>query len=218
MLKLFYSPGACSMAPHIVLEEIGKPYEAEVISIPDGKTQSPEWKAVNPKGRVPALLGVPGSMGGKPGLLTEANAIMLYLARTNPGAKLLPSDPAAEARCIEWMNWLTGTVHATAIGQVWRTARFADDEKAHPAIKAKGEQSVKDAFAYIESVLGDGRDWAVPGQYTVVDPYLFVFYRWGGRLGLNMSAQYPAWTRIMDKVKARPAVQKVLADEKLEIK
>ena len=215
MLKLFYSPGACSMAPHIVLEEIGKPYEAEVVSIPDGKTQSSEWKAINPKGRVPALLGVPGSMGGKSELLTEANAIMMYLARTNPGAKLLPADPAAEARCLEWMNWLTGTVHATAIGQVWRTARFSDDEKTHPSIKTKGEQAVRDAFAYIEKVLGDGRDWAVPGQYTVVDPYLFVFYRWGGRLGIDMGAQYPAWTRIMNKVKARPAVQKVLADEKL---
>jgi glutathione S-transferase len=98
MLKLFYSPGACSMAAHIVLEEIGKPYEAEVVSIPKGQTQELEWKAVNPKGRVPALLGVPGRMGGKPDLLTEVNAITFYLARTNPGAKLLPADPAAEAR------------------------------------------------------------------------------------------------------------------------
>jgi len=218
MLKLFYSPGACSMAAHIVLEEIGKPYESEIVSIPKGQTQAPEWKAVNPKGRVPALLGVPGTMGGKPDLLTEVNAIMFYLARTNPGAKLLPADPAGEARCIEWMNWLTGTVHATAVGQVWRTARFSDDAHAHPAIKAKGEQAVRDAFAYIESLMGDGRDWAVPGQYTIVDPYLLVFYGWGQRMKIDMRGQYPAWSKIIDKVRVRPAVHKVLTDEQVEIR
>ena len=155
MLKLFYSPGACSMAPHIVLEEIGKPYDTEVISAAKGETQSPEWKAINPKGRVPALLGVPGRMGGKADLLTEANAIMIYLARTNPGAKLLPADPAAEARCIEWMNYLTSAVHAASVGAIWRTGRFTADEAAAPAVKSKGEQNLRDAFAYIESLLAE---------------------------------------------------------------
>jgi glutathione S-transferase len=116
------------------------------------------------------------------------------------------------------MNWLTGTVHATAVGQVWRTLRFTNDEAAHPGIKAKGEESLLDAFTYIDSLLSDGRDWAVPGQYTIVDPYLLVFYNWGQRMKIDMRGKFPAWSKVMDKVCARPAVRKVLADERVEIR
>ena len=143
---------------------------------------------------------------------------MLYLARTNPGAKLLPSDPAGEARCLEWMNYLTTAVHARAVGQVWRTVHFTTDEGGFPGIKAKGELNARDAFAYIDSLLADGRDWAVPGGYSVVDAYLVVFDTWGQRMGLDMRAEYPAWSRLMDTVRARPAVQRVLKDEGIEVK
>src|SRR6202035_167534 len=111
MHRLYYSPGACSMAVHIVLEEIGAPYELELISSSgprEGRmTATPEWRAVNPKGRVPAVSGRPGRIGGGADLLTEAPAILAYLARTNPGAGLLPADPAGEARCLEWLNFLS---------------------------------------------------------------------------------------------------------------
>src|SRR5437899_3286976 len=119
--KFYYSPGSCSMAVHIVLEEIGEPYDRQLVSASgpnEGEmTATPEWKAINPKGRVPALLGVAGRIGGAEDLLTEGHAILIYLARTNPSAKLLPAEPAAEARCIEWMNWLAGNVHAMSYGQ-----------------------------------------------------------------------------------------------------
>ena len=69
---------------------------------------------------MPALLGVPSRIGGADSLLTEAPAILMYLARTNPSARLLPSDPAAEARCIEWMSWLPSSVHSIAFAQMWR--------------------------------------------------------------------------------------------------
>jgi glutathione S-transferase len=225
MYRLFYSPGACSLAPHIVLEEIGEPYELELVSsravapgVGEGRmTATPAWKALNPKGRVPALSGVPGRIGGAADLLTEAPAILFYLARTHPKAGLLPGDPAGEARCLEWTNWLSGNVHTMSYGQIWRPLRFVGDEKDFPAVRAKGEQNVREQYAYIERLLADGRDWAVPGGYTIVDPYLLVFYQWGGSIGLPMRAAYPNWTRLTERVAARPAVQRVLAQEEVKV-
>src|SRR6516164_5705195 len=206
--RLYYSPGACSLAAHIVLEEIGKPYALDLVSSSgprEGKmTATAAWRAVNPKGRVPALSGVAGRIGGADDLLTELHAILVYLARTNPEARLLPTDPAAEARCIEWMNWLASNVHAMSYGQIWRTQRFVADETMFGAVKATGEKTVREQYAYIEHLLADGRDWAVPSGYSVVDPYLLVFYHWGQRIGLEMRRLYPAWTRLAERIVARP--------------
>jgi glutathione S-transferase len=219
--RLYYSPGSCSMAVHIVLEEIGEPYELHLVSasgVSEGKmTATPEWKAINPKGRVPALLGIAGRIGGAENLLTEVHAILVYLARTNPSAKLLPADPAAEARCIEWMNWLASNVHAMSYAQIWRPQRFTTEENGFPAVRTRGTENIADQYAYIESMLFDGRQWAVPEGYSVVDAYLLVFYYWGNRIELDMRTRYPAWTRLAARVAARPAVQRALANEGAEI-
>jgi glutathione S-transferase len=167
----------------------------------------------NPKGRIPALSGVTGRIGGSDDLLTEAHAILFYLARTHPGARLLPADAAGEARAIEWMNWLSGTVHAVSYGQIWRPDRYVADERDYAAVQSKGQQNIRGQYAYIESLLGDGRDWAVPGAYSVVDPYLLVFYEWGARIGLDMKTSYPAWRHLTERTLRRPAVQRVLAKE-----
>ena len=218
MHRLFYSPAACSMAVHIVLEEVGEPYETELVSTrPGGGTGTAAWKVRNPKGRVPALTGVPGRIGGEGDLLTEAHAILFYLARTHPKARLLPTDPAGEARAIEWMNWLSGGVHAMSFGQIWRSGRFVVDEKDYAAVQSKGQQNVREQFAYIEALLADGRDWAVPGAYSVVDPYLLVFHNWGGLIGLDMAAAYPAWRDLTVRTLQRPAVQRVLAKEQIAL-
>jgi glutathione S-transferase len=221
MHRLYYSPGACSMAAHIVLDEIGEPYELELVSsrgVLGGEgTTSAAWLARNPKGRVPALSGVPGRIGGTDDLLTELHAILVYLARTHPAARLLPGDPAGDARAMEWMNWLASNVHAMSYGQIWRANRFVVEERDFAAVQAKGRQNLREQHAYIESLLADGRDWAVPGGYSVVDPYLLVLYQWGGRVGLDMHASYPAWTALMRRVVARPAVARVLAAEGITV-
>jgi glutathione S-transferase len=162
---------------------------------------------------VPALSGVPGRIGGADDLLTELHAILIYLARTHPDARLLPIAPAGEARAIEWMNWLASNVHAVSYGQIWRANRFVANERDFAAVKAKGQQNLREQYAYIERLLADGRDWSVPGGYSVVDPYLLALFQWGGRVGLAMRADYPAWTRLTERVATRPAVRKVLADE-----
>lgn len=219
--RLYYSPGACSLAVHIVLEEIGAPFELELV-VSRGEregamTATPEWRSVNPKGRIPALAPVPGSAGGAAELLTEVPAILLYLALEHPEAGLLPGDAASLARAAEWMNWLSGNVHAMAYGQIWRAQRFSDDEAALESIRQRGRTSLADHHGYIERLLADGREWALPSGYSVVDPYLFVFFQWGQRIGLPMRRDCPAWAAATDRMLARPAVRRVLEREGVEI-
>lgn len=216
MLKLFYSPGACSLAPHIVLEEIGKPYEKELVSTdptkPGMTTVSAAWREINPKGRVPALLGVAGAASDK-NILTEANAILLYLARKFPGAKLLPPTPEGEARALEWLNYVSGTIHGNSFAGIWRPARFVEDKALFPALEAHARKNLRDQFAIVEAQFADGRDWAVPGHHSIADSYVLVVYRWGNRVGMDMASLYPAWTRHTERMIARPAVAKAFQDE-----
>jgi glutathione S-transferase len=219
MHTLYYSPQSCSLAPHIALEEIGVPYGLELVTATDGRmTDTPAWRAVNPKGRVPALSGVPGTAGGRDGVLTEVHAILLYLAHTHPEARLLPPDPAGQARASEWMIWLASAVHAMAYGQLWRPQRFVADPALFPAVQAKGRETLGGHHAYIERLLADGRDWAVPGGYSVVDAYLLVFWRWAGMFGFDMPADCPAWAVLTRRTAARPAVRRVLDQLGLEVR
>ncbi|MGH7866237.1 MAG: glutathione S-transferase family protein [Candidatus Dormibacteraceae bacterium] len=210
MLKLYYSPGTCSLAPHIVLEELATPYQLELVSIAEGKTRTPEYLAINPKGRVPVLVTEEGET------LTELPAICWYLSQQASHPLLFPHDKLAGARVLEWCNWLSGTVHAMAFGQIWRPHRFLTDEKLYPNLQAKGRADVLDHFAMIESRLS-GRTWTVGNAYTFVDAYLLVFFRWGNRIGLDMRAAYPAWTAHAERVAARPAVQRALQQEGIGI-
>ena len=210
MLKLYYSAGACSLAPHILLEESGLAYNAELTAIAEGKTRTPEYLAINPKGRVPALVTDEGEV------LTEVPAISWYIANSTSTIRLLPQDRLAAARCFEWFNWLSGTVHTMAFSQFWRTQRFVTDEKFFPPIKEKGRENILESFAYIESRLA-GRNWVVGNAYTAVDAYLLVFFRWGNRIGLDMRAGYPQWTAHAERVLQRPAVQRVLQQEGINV-
>jgi glutathione S-transferase len=210
MHKLYYSPKSCSLAPHIVLEEIGKPYETELAQAGEGgRTRTHEWHAINPKGRVPALTNVPGSIGGAPNLLTEVPAILNYLADTNPEAGLVPNDASGRARVNEWLNWLSSNVHAMSFGQIWRPERFVDDQRLYGVVQEKGRCNLADQFTYIEELLGDGRKWAVGDAYSIADPYLLLFWRWGNRIEMDM-ALYPAWSDLALRVMDRPAVRRVV--------
>lgn len=206
-MKLYYSPGACSLAPHIVLEEIGKPYEIQLVSTADGSTGSSEYLTINAKGRVPLL--IDGELS-----ITEASAIMTYLALTNPTSNLIDSTPLQLARTIEWMNWLA-TVHTQAIAQNWRAERFTDDEKAHAGIQKKGMENLSHACNHIDRQL-ENKNWAVNDQYSVADPYLLVFFRWGNRLGVNMR-QYEHWAQHATQMEKRRAVRSVLNAEKISL-
>ncbi|WP_370681976.1 glutathione S-transferase family protein [Comamonas sp. GB3 AK4-5] len=164
-LKLYYSPGACSFAVHVLLEEIGQPFTQECVSIPQGMTSSAGFLRINPKGRVPVLV-----VGAE--VLTELPAILLYLALRHPEGNWLPTaHPMALARCAEWFNWLSGTVHTMAVGQVWQAGRFIGEPCLEAQVEAKGRINLTQAFERIEGHLSR-EPYAVGRQYSAVDPYL----------------------------------------------
>ena len=212
--RLYYSPGACSLAVHVVLEEIGAPYALETVALARAENRQARYLAINPKGFVPAL-----EIAGEPRVLTELPAILIYLARRHPRAGLLPEiGTIDEARALEWLAWLGGWVHGIGYAEIWRPERFSKADAApHEALRANGRAIVEEAYAKIEGTLGDGRTWAVASGYCVVDPFLLVLYRWGNRIGIPMRERYPAWTAHTKRMLERAAVGRVLGQEGVSI-
>ncbi len=206
---LVYSAGACSLAVHIALEEIGKPFSLEQIATDKGDARKPEFREINPKGRVPVLL-----EGGN--TLTEAPAILMYLAMSNPAAGIAPVGNDEIYKALEWFNWLSGTVHSIAVRQIWRTEYFSADPDTHQSIVARGKEHLTEAHQQIESGL-ENSAWALGERYTVVDPFLLVFYRWGNRMKIPMSQKYPAWTAHTNRLLEREAVQRALNTEQISV-
>lgn len=212
--RLYYSPGACSLAVHVVLEEIGAPYALEEISLARAENRQASYLAINPKGFVPAL-----EIAGESRVLTELPAILVYLAKQHPQAGLLPNTNAIdEARALEWLSWLAGWVHGVGYAELWRPERFsAADPAPHDALRANGRRIVQEACVKIEQMLGDGRVWAVPSGYCIVDPFLLVLYRWGNRIGIRMRDECPAWTAHAERMLERAAVRRVFEREGVAI-
>lgn len=202
-IKLYYSPGACSLAPHIVLEELGIPYEAVKISTAEGQQRSPEYLRINPRGRVPAL-----AVDGQ--VLVENVAILSYLGGGFPQKGLWPAATWDQAQAISMMAWLADTVHP-AFAHIYRPERYVEGEACVAAVKAGGRKSFWDGLVEIDRLVA-GKKWAVGGRFSVVDAYLVVFYRWGNRNGFAVGG-LPSYTALVDRVLARPAVRKVMADE-----
>jgi glutathione S-transferase len=202
-MKLYYSPGACSLASHIALEEVGLPYETVRINTADGDQRKPEYLAINPRGKVPALM-----VDGR--VLTENVGILTLLAGGNPKAGIWPKQTLDQAKAVSTMAWLSNTVHPTYAHLV-RAARYADDAAAQEAIKAKARVSYEDLLKEIDGLL-EGHKWAIANQYSVVDGYLLVFYRWGNRQKMPVSS-LRNYSALIQRVMSRPAVKKVMADE-----
>jgi glutathione S-transferase len=206
---LYAAPGSCSLAPHIILEEIGEPYDLSLMSPGHPETKTEAFRQVNPKGRIPVLTAAQFH-------LTEAPAILLHLASAYPDKGLLDPDGESIVRATEWFNWLSGTVHAVAVRMIWRPDYFSDDPSGHPAIVAKGRQHLLAAFSFIDAKLSK-QEWAIRNTYSVVDPYLLVFFRWGNRMSIDMRALYPAWTEHALHLEQRPAVQRALVQESISL-
>ena len=203
MLTLYFSPGACSLASHIGLEETGAPYETKPILLAKQQQKTEAYLKINPRGKVPSL-----NVDGK--ILVENTAILTYLARRFPEKKLLPADPVDEARCVATMCWFSSIVHPS-YQHAMRPERFANGESAQAAVKETGRKSFWANCQEIDSMF-QGKEWFMGSQYTVVDPYALVFYGWGERAGFPMNelSAYTAWRERMIK---RPTVKKVVEDE-----
>ena len=205
MLKLFYGSNACSLASHIALAETGADYEAVRLDLRSGEQRKPDYLAVNPKGRVPALVTDHGA-------LTENPAILNWIAETFPEAHLKPDDFFAYSQMQSFNLYLASTIHVT-FAHLFRTERWADSDGARAEVKAKVPSSLATLWALIEDRLRDGRPWVCGEQYTVADPYLYVFARWLERDGAGGSTAMPLTRAHRARMQERPAVKTVLAEE-----
>jgi glutathione S-transferase len=206
MLKLYYSPGACSVVPHIALEEADAEFAALRIPLAEGANLKPEYLAVNPHARLPAL-------GTDHGVITENIAVLNFLADRFGAAGSVPrGDPVAAARVNELLAWFASSVHIT-FAQIWRGNRFTEDQGLWPALEAGGRKVLGRQFDEIETLCVD--EWLVPGQFTAADSYALTFLRWARRIGFDI-ARYPQWVALAGRVLERPAVRRALAREGLE--
>ncbi len=204
MLTLFYAPGACSIAAHIVLEESGEKYEGHRMDLGKGEQKTAEYLKINPQGRVPALRLDNGEA------ISENTAILPYLGKR---FGLWPTEPLAEVRALSLIGFFAASVHP-AHAHIGRPERYALDTAAFPTIKEAGLKAFHGYLKQIDTMLA-GKQW-FSDQYSVLDPYGFVFYTWGVRRELPMG-ELANYTALKDRMLARPAVQRVVEDEKIKV-
>ena len=185
MLTLYYSPGSSSMATHIALHEVGVPFELKLTALHRDENRAPGYLAVNPEGKVPALI-----VDGRP--LTEVAATLWYLARRYPEAGLLPQfgDMEAEARVISWMSFIASTIHPAR--------RIGDDRW-------------REVFVLAEQRLG-AQEWTVD-RHSIADIHLFRLYWRFVKTLEPPRASYPNLSAHHDRMMTRPAVQRTIAAE-----
>jgi glutathione S-transferase len=207
MLKLYYAPGTCALASHIALEEAGAAYTTERIDFKSNQQNSAEYLAVNPKGRVPALV-------TDRGILTETPAMLAFIAQSFPKAKLAPLDDAfAFARAQAFNSYLCSTVHV-AHAHKMRGSRWATEESSFADMKRKVPQTVGACFALIEQKMLKG-PWVMGEQYTICDPYLFTLAGWLEGDSVDL-AGLPKVADHYKRMSERPAVKAVLAGERAQ--
>lgn len=206
MLKLFYSPGSCALASHIALIDAGADYEAVRISFPNGEQQKPEYLAINPKGRVPALI-------TEQGIITETPAILAYIAQRFPQAKLAPvSDPFAFARVQEFNSYLCSTCHV-AHAHLRRGTRWveAHETAAIEAMQRRVPSSMTQCFELIEHGMLKG-PWVMGSDYTICDPYLYTLSMWleGDKADLS---KLPRVVEHRQRMSERASAKRALAEQ-----
>ncbi len=204
MLALYYGPGACSMASHIVLEESGEKYEPRRMDLSKGEQRTEDYLKKNPLGRVPLL----ELDGGE--YLAENTAILPYLGKR---FGLWPGDPLGEARALSTIGFFASSVHP-AHAHVGRPERYTAESLALPGIKEMGLKTFHRHLKQIDGMLA-GREWMSDG-YSVLDPYAFVFYVWGVRRELPIG-ELKNFTAHRNRMVARPAVQRVIEDETIKV-
>lgn len=198
MLTLFAAKGTVALSPHVALEEVGLPYDMRWISFADGGQRTPDYLAINPKGRVPALV-------TQHGVLTEAPAILDYIADIT--GLLMPADPFKRAKVREMMGYLAATMHINHAHK-FRGARWSDDPAAHASMVAKVPETMAQSCSYVEGCLPE-TGWLV-GEYSIADIHLYNVCRWLTGDGVDI-ANYPKLAAHFTAMQARPAVARVAA-------
>jgi glutathione S-transferase len=204
-MKLMYSPGACSIGIHVLLEEIGKPYETQLVNLREGGQFKTEFTSINPKSKVPTLVRDDGSV------LTEYPAIAYWLASTNPDKKLLPDDVDGQARMLEALDYAVATIHMQGFSRLFRASNYTPNPADEDKVKERGKEMVEKGYAVMDKTLA-GKNY-LAGSYSIADTALFYTEFWGAKR-MNMKLP-PNCEAHLDRMMARPAVQRVLQQEGL---
>jgi glutathione S-transferase len=200
-MKLYYSPGACSLSPHIALLEAGLPYDLVKVDLRAKKLENgDDYLAVNPKGQVPALALDSGE------LVTEGPVIVQLIADQAASKNLAPARDSTERyKLLEWLNFITSEVHKS-FGPLFSPV-LADDAKAFFKDRVMGK------FKYVDSALA-GHDYLMGKQFSVADAYMFTMLSWADRMKFDLSGM-PNLVAYRDRVAARPKVKEALTKEGL---
>jgi glutathione S-transferase len=204
MLKLYFTPGTCALASHIALAEAGADYTVEKVDFKTNQQNSPDYLAINPKGRVPSLV-------TERGILTETPAMLAFIAQSFPKAKLAPTDdPFAFAQVQSFNSYLCSTVHVAHAHKL-RGTRWATEESSFADMKRKVPETMGACFALIENKMLKG-PWVMGEQYTICDPYLYTIATWLEGDGVEI-ANLPKLADHYQRMAARAAVKKALAEQ-----
>src|SRR5260370_24170996 len=197
-MKLYYMPGACSIGIHVLLEEIGKPYDLQKIDGAKQEQYGPDFVKINPKSKVPTLQKDDGSV------LTEFPAIATWLARKNPDKGLLPADADAEARALEAMDYVVSTMHMQGFSRMFRPMAYAPTEADHDTVKARGKEIMEKGLAIMDKAL-EGKEY-VAGKFSVADAALFYVTFWAAaRMKMPLPKNVAAHS---DRMRGRPPVNR----------
>lgn len=199
-LKLYFSPGSCSLAVHISLIEIGHPFTLVQVDLRAGLVQGEPYTQVNPKGAVPALQLDSGE------IFTEGVALQIYLSELNPAANLIPKTGTERFRCLEWLTYISTELHKGFV-PLWYPTTSEE-------VKSQTVEGLQKKFAWVNTQLKD-KTYLLGTQYSAADGYLFTVMNWAHFLKVDIS-QHTHLLGLMERVKARPAVQKAMAAEHLK--
>jgi len=197
MTTLCYAKKTCSIGIHVLMEEIGMPYDLRIVDFSKGEQKTPEYKALNPKGKVAALVRDDGSV------LTEYAAIAMWLAMTHPEKKLMPTDAEGMARTLESMDFIVGTVHMLS-WRLWRRPdAYSENPEEHDQLRARGKAAMMAALEVVDAQL-EGKDFLM-GDFSIADTALYYNEYWaadvaGWTLPKNVQAHF-------ERMKTRPSVQ-----------
>jgi glutathione S-transferase len=211
-LKLYFAPGACSFVPHALLETAGAPFEPVMVKLHKGEQQSPEYRAINPRGQVPVLVD-----GGE--VITQILAIITWLDHRFPQCEFLPREPLARVRVLETLAWMNNTVHPT-FTHVFMPYKFAGTPEAQAELKAFNAKAYAGMLGELEAMARtaaeQGRPFLGGTRFGPLDAYSLTLLRWGGFAGHDPQG-FPSLWALVQRVAQLPAVARAIERERLQL-
>lgn len=210
-LKLYFSPGACSFVPHVLLQLSGAPFEPTMVKLHKGEQYGEAYRAINPRGQVPVLVD-----DGK--VITQIVAIILYLDQKFPEAKFLPTEPVARAKAIEVLAWMNNTVHPT-FTHIFMPQKFSDQADVQAALKTFNTQVYKGLLSELESLVVNHLSpsgWLSGEVLGPLDAYSLTLTRWGSIAGIDPTTYSSLWAHV-NRVANDVQVAQVIERERLQL-